>query len=74
MKIQVKVKPNSKQQKIEELEDGTFLVRLKSPPVDDKANQELIKLLATKFNVAKSQVIIKSGTTCQSKLIEIVHC
>ena len=34
MKIQVKVKPNSKQQKIEEDPDGVLVIRLKSHPVD----------------------------------------
>jgi uncharacterized protein (TIGR00251 family) len=71
MRIKVKVKPNSKQRKIEQKVDGSFIVWLKSPPVNGKANQELVKLLADKFKVAKSQVIIKSGTMCQSKLIEI---
>ena len=71
MKIQVKVKPNSKQQKIKQSEDGTWIIRLKSPPVDGKANQELIKLLAKKFNVKKSEITIKSGLSAKNKLIEI---
>ncbi len=71
MKKQVKVKPNSKQQKIEESEDGTLIVHLKSPPVDGKANKELIDLLAKKFNVPKSKIIIKSGLSSKTKAIEI---
>jgi uncharacterized protein (TIGR00251 family) len=67
----VKVKPNSKQQKIEELADGSLNVHLKSPPVDGKANEELIKLLAKKFDVSKSSIRIKSGTTSRQKVIEI---
>jgi uncharacterized protein YggU (UPF0235/DUF167 family) len=31
MKIQVRVKPNSKQQKIEQTADGSLVIRLKSP-------------------------------------------
>jgi hypothetical protein len=73
MKIQIKVKPNSKEQKIEETGDGSFIIRLKSPPVDGKANQELITILAKKFKVAKSQIIIKSGLSSQNKLIEIIE-
>ncbi len=38
----VKVKPNSKVQKITEEADGSLNVHLKSPPVDGKANEELI--------------------------------
>ncbi len=71
MKIQVKVKPNSKQQKIEESADGTLIVRLKSPPVDGKANKELIELLAKKFQVSKSQITIKSGLSSKNKLVMI---
>jgi hypothetical protein len=73
MKIQVKVKPNSKQQKIEEADDGSLVISLKSPPIDGKANQELIELLAKKFKIAKSQVFIKSGLSSKNKLVEIAH-
>ncbi|MBZ8181931.1 MAG: DUF167 domain-containing protein [Oscillatoria sp. PMC 1051.18] len=71
MKIQVKVKPNSKNQKIESAADGSLTVRLKSPPRDGKANQELIELLAEKFSVRKCQVRIKSGLSAKNKLVEI---
>jgi uncharacterized protein len=36
----VKVKPNSKQQSIQEQPDGSLTVHLKSPPVDGKANKQ----------------------------------
>jgi uncharacterized protein len=71
MKIQIKVKPNSKRQSIEEAADGSLTVHLKSPPVDGKANEELIKLLAEKFEVAKSKISIKSGLSSRNKLVEI---
>ncbi|WP_414527207.1 DUF167 domain-containing protein [Nodularia chucula] len=67
----VKVKPNSKEQKIEEQPDGSLTIRLKSPPLDGKANEELIKLLAKKFQVPKSHIRIKSGLSSRQKLIEI---
>ncbi|PSB04512.1 DUF167 domain-containing protein [Merismopedia glauca] len=67
----VKVKPNSKNQSITEENDGSLIVRLKSPPVDGKANQELIKLLADKFQVSKSQIAIKAGMKGRNKLVEI---
>ena len=67
----VKVKPNSKQQSIEEQPDGSLKVHLKSPPVEGKANQELIVLLAKKFKVPKSASAIKSGLSSKHKLVEI---
>lgn len=71
MKKQVKVKPNSKRQSIEEQPDGSLKVHLKSLPVDGKANEELIALLAERFNVSKSKISIKSGLSSKTKLVEI---
>jgi uncharacterized protein (TIGR00251 family) len=71
MQKQVKVNPNSKKQNIEESADGSLTVHLKSPPVDGKANKELIELLAEKFDVPKSKIRIKSGLSSRNKLIEI---
>ena len=71
MKISVKVKPKSKQQKIEQNSEGVWIIQLKYPPVDGKANKELITLIAKHFNVRKSQVTIKSGLANQNKIVEI---
>ncbi|ARV59134.1 hypothetical protein BZZ01_11225 [Nostocales cyanobacterium HT-58-2] len=71
MQKKVKVKPNSKVQKIQEDADGSLTVHLKSPPVDGKANEELIKILSEKFRVPKSHIRIKSGLSSRQKLIEI---
>jgi hypothetical protein len=71
MHKKVKVKPNSKQQKIEEQPDGSLTVHLKSSPVDGKANEELIKLLSEKFDVPKSYIRIKSGLSSRQKLVQI---
>ncbi|GAA6616498.1 DUF167 domain-containing protein [Scytonema sp. NUACC26] len=71
MQKKVKVKPNSKVLKVEENADGSLTVRLKSPPVDGKANEELIRLLAEKFDVPKSCITIKLGLSSRQKLVEI---
>jgi uncharacterized protein len=68
----VKVKPNSQHQQITEEPDGSLTVRLKSPPVDGKANAELIKLLADKFRVPKSAIVIKSGVSSRNKRVEVL--
>lgn len=72
MKLNVRVKPNSKQQRIEEVEGG-LVVRLISSPIDGKANDELVDLLSKKFSVKKSQVAIRMGATSRNKLIEILN-
>ena len=71
MVIQIKVKPNSRASRLEQNEDGTWLAQLKSPPVDGKANEELIALVAKHFKRPKSEVTIKSGASSRTKLIQI---
>ena len=69
--LEVKVKPNAKQQKIEITEAGVWLVSLRCPPVEGKANKELIKLLSKELGAPKSKIQIKSGLTSRNKLIKI---
>ena len=59
--LQVKVKPNARLERLEQAEDGTWLASIKAQPVDGKANEALIALVAAHFGLRKSQVSIKSG-------------
>ena len=70
MKIQVKVKPNSRTEEVSQ-ENDFFLVKVKEPPKEGKANKAVIKLLANHFGVARSQVRILSGLKSTIKLVEI---
>ncbi|HEU0254079.1 MAG TPA: DUF167 domain-containing protein [Pyrinomonadaceae bacterium] len=69
--IQIKVKPNSRTSLLEQKKDGTWLAQLKSPPVDGKANEELVALVAKHFECRKSEVSIKSGASGRVKLVRI---
>lgn len=50
----------------------SLTVYLREKPVDGAANTALVKLLAKHFDVAKSCVIIRSGTSSRHKIIEII--
>ena len=69
--IQIKVKPNSRASLLQQNEDGTWLAHIKSPPIDGKANEELIALVAKHFGYRKSEVSIKSGASSRLKLVQI---
>jgi len=69
--IQVKVKPSARSASFEPGGDGTWLAQLKSPPVDGKANAELIALVAGHFQCRKSAVTIKSGASGRMKWVHI---
>lgn len=69
--IQVKVKPNARASALEAREDGTWHALLKSPPIEGRANEELIALVAAHFGVRKAQVTIRSGASGRLKLVRI---
>lgn len=69
--IRVKVKPNSHMSGIEPVERGTWVARLRSAPIDGKANEELITLVAEHFRCRKTAVSIKSGSAGRMKWVRI---
>ena len=69
--IRVKVKPNSRISAFERAKGGTWLARLRSQPIDGKANEELIALVAEHFQCRKSTVSIKSGAASRMKMVRI---
>ena len=71
MILQVKVKPNARASSLEQKADGSWHAQLKSPPVDGKANAELIALVAERFRCRKADVTIKAGASGRMKLVEI---
>lgn len=72
MRINVKAKPHSHEEKVEKIDDGNFIVCVKEPPVDGKANTTIEKALANYFDIAKSRVHIVSGHSSKQKIVEIL--
>jgi uncharacterized protein (TIGR00251 family) len=69
--IQVKVKPRARVSLLTPQEGGVWLAQLKSPPVDGKANEELVALVAHHFGCTKSAVSIKSGASSRTKIVQV---
>jgi len=68
-----RVVPRASKSEIVGEHDGALKVRIASPPVDGAANTELIKLLARRFDVSKSDIEIVSGETSKNKRIKIAN-
>jgi len=71
VKIQVKVKANSKTEEVNQVGDN-FIVKVKEPPKEGRANQAVIKLLAEHFELPQSQVRILSGFRSKNKIVEVI--
>ena len=73
MKIQVKVKPRSKTEDVtKEMDGNVYVVRVKEPPVEGKANRAVLKLLARHFGVPESRLRIVSGLSSKNKVVEVM--
>lgn len=69
--LQVKVKPRARVSELSQAPDGTWTAKLKAPPVDGKANAELIALVAEHFHCRKAEVEIKAGASGRMKLVKV---
>lgn len=77
MKLALKVTPGARKNEILGWEDdypqvGRVLkVRIAAPPVEGKANKEIIHFLAKFLGVPKSSIEVVHGTSGRIKLVEI---
>lgn len=70
MNLSIRVVPNSSKTTIVGwMSDGSLKIKIAAPPVDGKANQELIAFLAKTLGIPKSEVEIVSGQTAKKKTI-----
>jgi uncharacterized protein YggU (UPF0235/DUF167 family) len=69
--LKVKVKPNARASDFTQSDDGIWLAHVKSAPVEGRANEELIALVADHFHCRKSAVSIRSGAGGRLKLVRI---
>jgi uncharacterized protein (TIGR00251 family) len=71
VRVPVKVKPNAKTERVEVQPDGSLLVSVKAPPVDGKANEAVVRAVATHFGVPRASVEIARGASGRLKVLEI---
>ncbi|MGC1829946.1 MAG: DUF167 domain-containing protein [Candidatus Acidiferrales bacterium] len=67
----VRVTPRASRDAIEGEHDGALKVRLTAPPVDDRANLALRRLLAAHLNLPLSAVRILAGGRSRTKRVSI---
>jgi uncharacterized protein (TIGR00251 family) len=65
------VQPNARQNEVLGFEDGILRLKIAAPPVEGKANKELIAFLSKRLGVSKSSISIDRGQTSKSKVISI---
>ena len=71
LRIAVKVQPGARKNSIIGYSDSVLRVKIAAPPVEGKANKELIAYLSNILDVRKSAINIEKGQTSRNKLISI---
>ena len=72
VRITVRVRPNSKKNEVLHLEDGSYRVMVKAPPVDGRANEMMLELLARHFCRPKTNLNIVVGQKARNKIVELI--
>jgi len=67
--LKVKVTPGSSRNSVAQLSEDRLSVKLTSPPVEGKANKQLIKFLSKKLGVPPSSISIMRGMTSREKIL-----
>ncbi len=71
MTIQIKVKTKQQESKVLQTGDFEYTVWVKALPDKNKANEEIVSLLAKHFSVNRDEIQIKTGKTSSRKTILI---
>lgn len=73
MRIYITAKPNAKEPFFKKIDGTHFVVAVKEPPVQGKANAAIIQSCAEYFNVPRTAITIVQGYTSREKVIEVLQ-
>ena len=71
MRVNVRVIPRAKINRVEVQPDGTLRVHTTTAPTDGKATADVVKMLARHYGVPKTSIKLMRGETSRDKVFEI---
>ncbi len=71
VKISLRVYPNAGSNEMVGFSDGILRVKVSAPPINGKANRELIAFLSRLLGVGRGSVNIIKGHTARNKVVAI---
>ena len=71
LELKLYIQPGAQRNEVVGLHANRLKVRIAAPPLDGKANGELLRFLAEEFGVARSRVSLLSGEAYREKRVEI---
>lgn len=70
-RIKFRIIPNARKTELAGEYANAVKIKLSAPPIEGKANAELIKYLSKSLGVSKSSITFVSGETSKDKMLEI---
>lgn len=70
-RIQIRLTPRARADALEGWREGQLRARVSAPPIDGRANEALVRLLADALGVPKSAIAIVAGATSRQKTLEV---
>ena len=67
----VRVQPRAARNEVVGMHGGAVKIRLKAPPVDGAANDELVRFVAARLGVHRQEVEIVAGVTARAKRVRV---
>ena len=71
MRVNVRVIPRAKINRVEVQPDGTLRLHTTTAPTDGKATADVVKMLAVHYGVPKTSIKLIRGETSRDKVFEI---
>ena len=69
--LEVRVQPRASRSEFAGPFGNRLRIRLQAPPVDGRANEELVRFLAEAFNVPRARIEIEHGLAGRDKRVRI---
>lgn len=67
------IQPGAKKSELAGVHGERLKIRLQAPPVEGKANSELVRFLSKLFAVSKQAITIESGELSRQKRVRIIN-
>ena len=70
--LTLQVQPNAKRNEVLGFAEGILRLKIAAPPVEGKANKELVSFLSKTLGINKSSITIDRGHTSKVKIVTIL--
>lgn len=71
VELEVRVRPRASRTELVGVREGVVEIRVAAPPVDDAANEELVRFLAKALGVGRRAVRVVSGERSRHKRVRL---